>query len=427
MGDNSAEIMRRSNAVFPGGVNSPVRAFRGVGGTPVVAKRGAGARIWDADDKEYIDFVLSWGPLVLGHAHPMVLEALDMTMRDGTTFGMPTGLEVDLGELIQKRMPHVEMLRFVSSGTEATMSAIRLARAFTGRDAILKFDGCYHGHADSFLVRAGSGVATLGLPNSPGVPASLAELTLTAPFNDLDATRNLVKGADGGIAAIIVEPVVGNSGFIAPSANFLPGLREIADESGALLVFDEVMTGFRIAPSGARERFGVTADLTTLGKVIGGGLPAAAYGGRRDIMQQIAPTGSVYQAGTLSGNPLAMAAGKATLTALTPELHSIIERRTNTLVDGLIDIAARVGVPFTAASAGSMWGYFFHDGPVMDFEDAKRSDVEMFKRFFHAALERGVYLAPSAFEAAFMSAAHGDAEIAETLDRLEGAMRIARA
>jgi glutamate-1-semialdehyde 2,1-aminomutase len=427
MGDKSADIMRRSSAVFPGGVNSPVRAFRGVGGAPVVAKRGEGARIWDADDKEYIDYVLSWGPLVLGHAHPMVLDALDKAMRDGTTFGMPTELEVDLGELIQKRMPHVEMLRFVSSGTEATMSAIRLARAFTGRDAILKFDGCYHGHADSFLVRAGSGVATLGLPDSPGVPSALAELTLTAPFNDLNAARDLVKGAKGGVAAIIVEPVVGNSGFIPPSADFLPGLREIADESGALLVFDEVMTGFRIAPAGARERFGVTADLTTLGKVIGGGLPAAAYGGRREIMEQIAPAGSVYQAGTLSGNPLAMAAGKATLTALTPELHSIIEKRTSALVSGLLEIASRVGVPFTAASAGSMWGYFFHEGPVLDFEDARRSDVELFKRFFHAALERGVYLAPSAFEAAFMSAAHGDAEVAETLDRLEGAMRAAHA
>ncbi len=419
--------MRRSDAVFPGGVNSPVRAFRGVGGTPVVARRGEGARIWDADDKEYIDFVLSWGPLVLGHAHPMVLDALDKVMRDGTTFGMPTELEVDLGELIQKRMPHVEMLRFVSSGTEATMSAIRLARAFTGRDAILKFEGCYHGHADSFLVQAGSGVATLGLPNSPGVPASLAELTLTAPFNDLAATHDLVKAAKGGVAAIIVEPVVGNSGFIPPSVDFLPGLREIADESGALLVFDEVMTGFRIAPAGARERFGVTADLTTLGKVIGGGLPAAAYGGRRDIMQQVAPAGAVYQAGTLSGNPLAMAAGKATLTALTPELHAIIERRTSILVGGLIEIASRAGVAFSAASAGSMWGFFFHEGPVVNFEDAKRSDIEMFKRFFHAALDRGVYLAPSAFEAAFMSAAHGDSEIAETLDRLEGAMRSARA
>jgi glutamate-1-semialdehyde 2,1-aminomutase len=427
MGDKSAEILRRSDDLFPGGVNSPVRAFRGVGGDPVVAARGEGARIWDADGKEYIDYVLSWGPLVLGHAHPMVLDALDAAMRDGTSFGMPTSLEVELGELIRHRMPHVEMMRFVSSGTEATMSAIRLARAFTGRDAILKFDGCYHGHADSFLVKAGSGVATLGLPNSPGVPAALAELTLNAPFNNLDVTRELVRSAKGGVAAIIVEPIVGNSGFIPPTPDFLPGLREIADESGSLLIFDEVMTGFRIAFGGAQERFGVTADLTTLGKVIGGGLPAAAYGGRRDIMQQIAPTGPVYQAGTLSGNPLAMAAGKATLTALTPELHGIIERRTGTLVSGLREIASRLGIPFTAGSAGSMWGYFFHDGPVVDFDAAKRSDVEMFKRFFHAALDRGVYLAPSAFEAAFMSAAHGDAEVQETLSRLEDAMRSANA
>ncbi len=419
--------MRRSAAVFPGGVNSPVRAFRGVGGTPVVAERGEGARIWDADGKEYIDYVLSWGPLVLGHAHPMVLDAVDAAMRNGTTFGMPTELEVSLGELIRVRMPHLEMMRFVSSGTEATMSAIRLARAFTGREAILKFEGCYHGHADSFLVRAGSGVATLGLPDSPGVPASLAALTLTAPFNDLNATRDLVRATKNGVAAIIVEPIVGNSGFIPPLPGFLAGLREIADESGALLVFDEVMTGFRIAPAGARERFGVAADLTTLGKVIGGGLPAAVYGGRTDIMKQIAPSGPVYQAGTLSGNPLAMAAGRATVTALTPALHAIIERRTTTLVNGLVEIAARLGVPFTAGSAGSMWGFFFHDGPVTDFESAKRSDVEMFKRFFHAALDRGIYLAPSAFEAAFMSAAHGDAEIAATLDRLDDAMRFARA
>lgn len=263
----SAEILRRSRDLFPGGVNSPVRAFRGVGGEPVVAERGEGARIWDVDGREYIDYVLSWGPLVLGHAHPMVLDALDRAMRNGTSFGMPTELEVELGELIRKRMPHIESLRFVSSGTEATMSAIRLARAHTGREAILKFDGCYHGHADSFLVRAGSGVATLGLPDSPGVPRGLAELTLTAPFNDLERTRSLVQGSPP-IAAIIVEPVVGNSGFIPPQDGFLQGLREIADESGALLVFDEVMTGFRIAPAGARERFGVTADLTTLGKVI---------------------------------------------------------------------------------------------------------------------------------------------------------------
>src|SRR4029079_3816468 len=315
--------------------------------------------------------------------------ALDAAMHNGTSFGMPTELEVKLGELIRERMPHVEMMRFVSSGTEATMSAVRLARAFTGRDAIIKFDGCYHGHADSFLVRAGSGVATLGLPNSPGVPESLASLTLTAPFNDLDETRRLATAAKGGVAAIIVEPVVGNAGFIMPEDGFLAGLRKIADETGALLVFDEVMTGFRIAPSGARELFGVTADLTTLGKVIGGGLPAAAYGGRRDIMEKIAPSGPVYQAGTLSGNPLAMAAGYATLTALTRELHDRIAARTAKLVNGLTRIADDKGVPLTAGSAGSMWGFFFHTGPVRNFEDAKKSDVELFKKFFHAALARG--------------------------------------
>jgi glutamate-1-semialdehyde 2,1-aminomutase len=426
-GERSREILERSRDLFPGGVNSPVRAFRGVGGDPVVAARGEGARIWDADGREYIDYVLSWGPLVLGHAHPMVLDAVDAAMRNGTSFGMPTELEVQLGELIRGRMPHVEMMRFVSSGTEATMSAIRLARAYTGRDAIIKFDGCYHGHADSFLVKAGSGIATLGLPDSPGVPDTLAALTLTAAFNNLDETRELAKSAKSGIAAIIVEPVVGNSGFIPPGENFLSGLREIADEMGALLVFDEVMTGFRIAPGGARERFGVTPDLTTLGKVIGGGLPAAAYGGRREIMERIAPVGPVYQAGTLSGNPLAMAAGHATLTALTRELHERIATRTTKLVNGLREIAARLGVPFTAESAGSMWGFFFHTGPVKNFEDAKSSDIDLFRKFFHAALERGVYLAPSAFEAGFVSAAHGDREVDETLQRLEDAMRIARA
>lgn len=426
-GERSREILERSRDLFPGGVNSPVRAFHGVGGNPVVAARGEGARIWDVDGREYIDYVLSWGPLVLGHAHPMVLDAIDAAMRNGTSFGMPTELEVQLGGLVRERMPHVEMMRFVSSGTEATMSAIRLARACTGRDAIIKFDGCYHGHADSFLVKAGSGVATLGLANSPGVPDALAALTLTAAFNNLDETRELARSAKGGLAAIIVEPVVGNSGFIPPDENFLSGLREIADETGALLVFDEVMTGFRIAPGGARERFGVTPDLTTLGKVIGGGLPAAAYGGRREIMERIAPTGPVYQAGTLSGNPLAMAAGHATLTALTRELHDRIAIRTTKLVNGLGEIAARLNVPFTAGSAGSMWGFFFHAGPVRNFEDAKSSDIDLFRKFFHAALERGVYLAPSAFEAGFVSAAHGDREVDETLQRLEDAMRIARA
>jgi glutamate-1-semialdehyde 2,1-aminomutase len=419
----SEDLMTRARELFPGGVNSPVRAFRGVGGEPVVAARGRGSRIWDVDGKAYIDFVLSWGPLVLGHAAPMVLDALEKAMHDGTSFGMPTELEVQLGELIRQRMPHIDMMRFVSSGTEATMSAVRLARAFTSRDCILKFDGCYHGHADPFLVHAGSGVATLGLPDSPGVPAATASLTLTAPFNNLEATTELVRANRRAIAAIIVEPVVGNSGFIAPEPSFLEGLRALADSAGSLLIFDEVMTGFRIAPGGARERFGVTADLTTLGKVIGGGLPVAAYGGRREIMERIAPSGPVYQAGTLSGNPLAMAAGIATLSTLTPALHSRIEKRTTALVEGLQKSAEELDVPFTADCAGSMWGFFFRSKPVHNFADAKDSDVELFKRFFHAALERGVYLAPSPFEACFMSAAHSDDDVALALDSMRDAMR----
>jgi len=423
----SSELMSRARSLFPGGVNSPVRAFRGVGGQPIVVERGEGARIWDVDGKEYIDFVLSWGPLVLGHASPIVIDAVADAMQRGTSFGMPTELEVTLGELVRQRMPHIEMMRFVSSGTEATMSAIRLARAYTGRDAILKFEGCYHGHADSFLVRAGSGVATLGLADSPGVPAALTELTLTVPYNDLRAARELSRTSGERIAAIIVEPIVGNSGFIAPVSGFLEGLRALADEIGALLIFDEVMTGFRIAPGGARERFGVTADLTTLGKVIGGGLPVALYGGRREIMERVAPTGPVYQAGTLSGNPLAMAAGIATLTALTPALHAKIEKRAATLVGGLQKIATDLGVPFTADCAGSMWGFFFAAQPVRNFTDAKASDVNMFRRFFHAALERGIYLAPSAFEACFMSAAHSDQDVAESLDKMHDAMKVAYA
>ena len=420
MSGGSRGILKRARELFPGGVSSPVRAFRGVGGEPFVVERGEGARIWDVDGKEYIDYVLSWGPLVLGHAPPLVLDAVSRVMKRGTSFGIPTEVEVELAELVTHRMPNVEMLRFVSSGTEATMSAIRLARAATGRDVILKFDGCYHGHADSFLVRAGSGVATLGLPNSPGVPEALASLTIVAPFNDLPAVEALL--AHHSVAAIIVEPVVGNAGFIPPDPAFLPGLRALADAHGALLVFDEVMTGFRIAPGGARERFGITADLTTLGKVIGGGFPVAAYGGRRDLMRQIAPDGPVYQAGTLSGNPVAMAAGIATLGLLTEDVHDEIARCTERLVLGLRASAARHGVPFTADNAGSMWGFFFREEPVRSFADAKTSDVERFRRFFHEALERGVYLAPSAFEAAFMSSAHTDAVVDDTLDRLDGAM-----
>ena len=421
----SADIMARARGRFPGGVNSPVRAFRGVGGEPFVAARGKGARVWDADGNEYIDYVLSWGPLVLGHAPDVVLDEVARVMQLGTSFGMPTEREVELADMIAARMPHLEMVRFTSSGTEAAMSIARLARAITKREYILKFEGCYHGHADAFLVKAGSGVATLGLPDIPGVPEALAKLTLTCAYNDLEAVERIAREVP--LAAIMLEPIVGNGGYIEPTEQFIPGLRRIADETGALLVFDEVMTGFRIAYGGAAERFGVTPDLTALGKVIGGGLPVAAYGGARKFMEHIAPTGPVYQAGTLSGNPLAMAGGLATLRALTREVHDGITAQTAALVQGMREIAARHGVPFTASHSGSMWGFFFHPGPVRTFEEAKQSDVALFRRFFHAARRRGVSLAPSAFEAAFMSAAHGPAEIAETLTRLDDALGAALA
>jgi glutamate-1-semialdehyde 2,1-aminomutase len=428
MTSNSHALFSRASALIPGGVNSPVRAFRAVGGEPFFVESGAGARIRDVDGNEYLDYVLSWGPLILGHAHPAVVAAVTEAAARGTAYGAPTPAEVELAELVRDFVPSMEMLRFVNSGTEATMSAVRLARGFTGRDLIVKFEGCYHGHGDSFLVRAGSGVATLGLPNSPGVPAELSKLTLTAPYNDLDAVAQIFHRYPDRIAAVIVEPVVGNAGFIPPDEGFLPGLRAVTGEHGALLIFDEVMTGFRVAPGGAQQRFGVRPDLTTLGKVIGGGLPVGAYGGRREIMERVAPLGPIYQAGTLSGNPLAMAAGLAQLRILRDEdPYAELERRTARLVDGLLGAARLAGVPATGGNAGSMWGIFFAEGPVRCFSDAQRSDLELFRRYYHGCLRRGIFFAPSALEAGFLSTAHQDADIDETVARAAEALRDALA
>jgi len=422
----SAELFRRAQAVTPGGVNSPVRAFRAVGGEPFFVARAEGSRIWDVDGNAYIDYVLSWGPMILGHAHPAVVAAVTDAAARGTSYGAPTEAEVELAELVRELVPSMQRVRFVNSGTEATMSAIRLARGFAGRELIVKFDGCYHGHGDSFLVKAGSGVATLGLPNSPGVPAELSKLTLTAPFNDLAAVEEIFRAHPGKVAAVILEPVVGNAGFIPPVDGFLEGLRRVTREDGALLVFDEVMTGFRVSRGGAQERFGVVPDLTTLGKVIGGGLPVGAYGGRAEIMDRVAPVGPVYQAGTLSGNPLAMAAGVAQLRILRDENpYPELERRTARLVGGLLSAASELGVAASGGNLGSMWGMFFAPGPVRDFEQAKTSDVPRFNRFFHGMLERGVFLAPSQFEAGFTSTAHTDADVDATIGAAREALRAA--
>ncbi|TCZ83145.1 glutamate-1-semialdehyde 2,1-aminomutase [Lysobacter sp. N42] len=412
----SQQLFERACDLLPGGVNSPVRAFRSVGGTPFFAQRAQGAYLFDVDGNRYVDYVGSWGPMIAGHAHPAVLDAVSRTMRDGLSFGVPNALEVAMAEAITRIVPSCEMVRMVNSGTEATLSAIRLARGATGRTRIVKFEGCYHGHGDSFLVKAGSGVMTLGLPNSPGVPSALADLTLTLPYNDFEAATALFDAMGSDIAGLIIEPIVGNANCILPRDGYLQHLRELCTRHGALLIFDEVMTGFRVALGGAQERYGITPDLSTFGKIIGGGMPVGAYGGRRDLMQQIAPAGPIYQAGTLSGNPVAMAAGLATLELIAaPGFHDALERTTHALCDGLEAAAREAGIAFHTTRAPGMFGLYFREGPVETFEDAKASDTARFNRFFHAMLERGVYLAPSAFEAGFVSSAHGEAEIAHTL------------
>jgi glutamate-1-semialdehyde 2,1-aminomutase len=419
----SEQLFRRAQAVIPGGVNSPVRAFRAVGGQPLFIQRGEGSHIWDADGREYIDYVGSWGPLIFGHRPPEVMNALEEVLEIGTSFGAPTEREVDLAELIIRFFPSVEKVRLVNSGTEATMSAIRLARGFTGRDRIIKFDGCYHGHGDSLLVKAGSGVATLGLPDSPGVPKSLAELTTVLPFNDPDALKSEFERRGNDIACVIVEPVVGNMGCVLPLEGYLELLRDLTKRSGTVLIFDEVMTGFRVAPGGAQQRYGIQPDITTLGKIIGGGLPVGAYGGRSEIMNRIAPAGPIYQAGTLSGNPLAVAAGLATLRRLEKENpYAGLESLGWQLERGLIQAAAAAGVPVRVNRSGSMFTLFFTTRNVTDFESAKTCDSERFNKFFHAMLGQGVYLPPSQFEAAFISAAHTDKDIERTIDAAKKAL-----
>jgi len=405
-------LFHSAQRLIPGGVNSPVRAFRGVGGTPFFVASASGARIEDVDGRSYIDFLGSWGPLILGHAAPAVVEALSEAARRGTSYGAPTAAEVEMAELITRAVPSMEMVRLVSSGTEAAMSAIRLARGATGRDLVVKFDGCYHGHADSLLVKAGSGGVTFGVPDSRGVPASLAALTMALPFNDLAAASRFMDDRGQEVAVVVVEPVAGNVGVVPPAAGFLAGLRELCTRHGALLLFDEVITGFRVAYGGAQALYGVRPDLTCLGKIIGGGLPVGAYGGRRDLMEQVAPLGGVYQAGTLSGNPLAVAAGMATLRALEdPASYRRLETLGARLASGLAEAARRAGVPLTVNRVGSMLTGFFTGEPVVDLVSAKRSDTARYGRFFHGMLERGVFLAASQFEAAFVSLAHTEEDL----------------
>jgi glutamate-1-semialdehyde 2,1-aminomutase len=414
--ERSQELFERARVRIPGGVNSPVRAFRAVGGQPRFIARARGARVFDEDGNELIDHVGSWGPMILGHGHPAVLEAILAQAAVGISYGAPCRLEVEMAEMVTRLVPSVEVVRMVSSGTEATISAVRLARAATGRSRIVKFEGCYHGHGDAFLIKAGSGAATFGVPDSPGVPEGVARETLSARFNSLDSVRALFSEAPGTIAAVIVEPVAGNMGVVPPKPGFLEGLQETTRRDGALLVFDEVMTGFRLAPGGAQERYAVQPDLTTLGKVLGGGLPVGAYGGRRDLMEQVAPAGPVYQAGTLSGNPLAMAAGLATLRAIEADLdfYSRLEARGRALEEAIGATIARHGYPARLARVGSMWTLFFTPREVTDWQSAAAADTARFARWFRAMLDRGVYVAPSQFEANFLSSAHTDSDIETT-------------
>jgi glutamate-1-semialdehyde 2,1-aminomutase len=413
---HSREIFLRATDVLVGGVNSPVRAFRAVGGEPIVVDRASGARMWDADGNEYIDYVCSWGALILGHAHPKVIQAITEQAHRGTSYGMPTELEVELASLIRKALPSCEKVRFVSSGTEATMSAVRLARAATSRDMIIKFEGCYHGHSDSFLSEAGSGLATLGIAACPGVPRALAELTFNAPYNNEEAVEKLFELHRDKIAAVIVEPVAANMGVVPPKAGFLKALRDLCSRHGALLIFDEVITGFRVCYGGAQTLFGITPDLTTLGKIIGGGLPVAAYGGRRDLMDRVAPLGPVYQAGTLSGNPLAMSAGIASLDLLAaPGFYESLDARASRLEDGINGALRETGVSATTVRVGSLLTLFFSREPVIDYAGAKKCNTKQFADFFNAMIDRGNLLAPSQFEAMFVSAAHSDADIYRTI------------
>lgn len=417
----SDQLFEQARVHIPGGVNSPVRAFRGVGGTPIFFERAEGPFLFDADGKRYVDYVGSWGPMILGHNAPGVVDAVRAQLNKGMSFGAPTEIEIRMANRVSELVPSMDLVRMVSSGTEATMSAIRLARGFTGRDKIVKFEGCYHGHADSLLVKAGSGALTLGEPSSGGVPSALAELTITLDYNDIDSVKKIFAQCGKEIACIIVEPVAGNMNCVPPVPGFLEGLRSVCDQYGTVLIFDEVMTGFRVALGGAQAHYKIKPDLTTLGKIIGGGMPVGAFGGRRDIMEKIAPLGSVYQAGTLSGNPVAMAAGLATLEQISqPGFYATLTQKTEQLMHGLCERAGRAGIPFTTQSVGGMFGAFFTDQQsVSTFAQVSRCDVERFKKFFHGMLEEGVYLAPSAFEAGFVSSAHSDTEIAATLNSAE--------